>query len=61
MGSPLPELEDLEHRSELEYSKEKRDELTDRILGHGYNVMLYQNQDGECLTIFIDNRRFQQR
>ena len=49
----------IQNKTEYEYSIEKRNEIIDRILNVGLNVMILQNK--EYMTIAIDNGRFMQR
>jgi len=55
----LNTIEGLIHKSEYEYSKEKRNEIIDQVFASGNAVMI--KQSGENVIIYIDKYRFGQR
>lgn len=59
MGIALNDNKEIEHKTEHDYSDEKRNEIVDIILSSGYQLMMYEIDDS--LLIWIDNGRFRQR
>ncbi len=58
MGTMIKSM-GIEHDTQFNYSKRKRDEIIDLALKNKLQVMLYQN--GDYLLIWIDTGRFRQR
>ena len=59
-----PHLQDeigIKHNTVIDYSKEKRDEIIEKVLDNNYQVMLSKPHKEDILVIQIDNRRFRQR
>ncbi len=51
---------DIEHNTMMDYSEEKKNEIIDKALENGYQVML-QKKENDILMIWIDDKRFRQR
>lgn len=60
MGGTIEKV-GIPHNSSCPYTKEKRNEIIDKVLDSGYNVLLQQQNNTQTLIIWIDDKRFQQR
>lgn len=57
-GTKFPKLK-YQHKQTFQFSRRKRNQIIDKVMDAGYNILLQQS--GECLVIMIDYKRFQQR
>ena len=58
-GSQFDQLTiEIKHNTIFKYTKDKRNELIDKIMDLGYNVMLQSMDNGNQLAIWIDKGKF---